>query len=196
MEGRDEEEGEDDEEEGGGGGGGWGLGGGGGGGGGAAARLGGGGARRASRSRVVIQREPSLARARRDDAMTRVRRAMEAFRAIADPLERYVYLRELQRASAETFYRALVREPLELMPFVYTPTVGEACEKYHRLGIETNGVYITADDAGRVGAKLRGHWDRAAAAGARGRAGGAAGPAPPPRGGGRPPAPAPRRRPR
>ena len=103
--------------------------------------------------------------------MTRVRRAMEAFRAIADPLERYVYLRELQRASAETFYRALVREPLELMPFVYTPTVGEACEKYHRLGIETNGVYITADDAGRVGAKLRGHWDRAAAARARAREG-------------------------
>ena len=122
-------------------------------------------------SRVVIQREPSLARARRDDAMTRVRRAMDAFRAIADPLERYVYLRELQRASAETFYRALVREPLELMPFVYTPTVGEACEKYHRLPIETIGVYITADDAGRVGAKLRGHWDRTAAARARAREG-------------------------
>ena len=57
------------------------------------------------------------------------------------------------------------------MPFVYTPTVGEACEKYHRLPIETNGVYITADDAGRVGAKLRGHWDRTAAARARAREG-------------------------
>ena len=83
---------------------------------------------------------------------------MDAFRAIADPLERYVYLRKLQRGDTETFYRALISRPLELMPFVYTPTVGEACERYHDLPTPTNGVYITADDAGAVGAKLRRHW--------------------------------------
>ena len=90
--------------------------------------------------------------------MTRLRRAMDAFRAIADPLERYVYLRTLQRGDTETFYRALISRPLELMPFVYTPTVGEACERYHELPTPVNGVYVTADDAGAVGAKLRRHW--------------------------------------
>ncbi len=83
---------------------------------------------------------------------------MDAFRAIADPLERYVYLRTLQRGDTETFYRALISRPLELMPFVYTPTVGEACERYHELPTPVNGVYVTADDAGAVGAKLRRHW--------------------------------------
>jgi len=90
--------------------------------------------------------------------MPALRTALDAFRAIADPLERYVFLRHLQRRDTSTFYRALVAKPLELMPFVYTPTVGEACERYHELPTEVNGVYITADDAGRVGAKLREHW--------------------------------------
>jgi malic enzyme len=44
---------------------------------------------------------------------------------------------------------------MELLPYVYTPTVGEACQTYHRLPIRTNGVYITADDAGKVGDALR-----------------------------------------
>jgi malate dehydrogenase (oxaloacetate-decarboxylating)(NADP+) len=90
--------------------------------------------------------------------MAALRRALDAFRGLAEPLERYVFLRRLQRSETETFYRALVSKPLELMPFVYTPTVGEACERYHELGTPVNGVYITADDAGRVGAKLRRHW--------------------------------------
>ena len=90
--------------------------------------------------------------------MTRLARALESFRALSSPIERYVRLRELQRADAETFYRALGSAPGELMPFVYTPVVGEACERYHELPISAHGVYITADDAGRVGAKLRRHW--------------------------------------
>ena len=43
---------------------------------------------------------------------------------------------------------------MEIMPYVYTPTVGEACQTYHKLPIETQGVYITAEDAGNVGEAL------------------------------------------
>tara|TARA_B110000977_G_scaffold111436_2_gene144546 strand:+ start:12790 stop:14337 length:1548 start_codon:yes stop_codon:yes gene_type:complete len=66
-----------------------------------------------------------------------------------------VFLRQLQTTDANSFYRLLMNNAMEIMPFVYTPTVGEACETYHQLPIETRGVYITADDAGAVGSALR-----------------------------------------
>ena len=68
------------------------------------------------------------------------------------PIDKYVFLRRLQ-GNADSFYRLLMQNAMEIMPFVYTPTVGEACETYHRLPIQTRGVYITADDAGAVGAR-------------------------------------------
>lgn len=44
-----------------------------------------------------------------------------------------------------------------VLPFIYTPTVGEACEKYHTLpGLKTRGLYLSLQDRGQVLAKLRG----------------------------------------
>eukprot|EP00889_Picochlorum_renovo_P004805 jgi/Picre1/31835/NNA_007184.t1 len=43
------------------------------------------------------------------------------------------------------FYDALIKYCQELLPYLYTPTVGEACQKYHRLPIPTYGVYVRAD---------------------------------------------------
>jgi malate dehydrogenase (oxaloacetate-decarboxylating)(NADP+) len=60
------------------------------------------------------------------------------------PIDKYVFLRRLQSENADSFYRLLMQNAMEIMPFVYTPTVGEACETYHRLPIQTRGVYITA----------------------------------------------------
>ena len=73
---------------------------------------------------------------------------MDAFRAIADPLERYVYLRTLQRGDTETFYRALISRPLELMPFVYTPTVGQACLEFGESFRRPRGMYFNHHDVG------------------------------------------------
>lgn len=87
--------------------------------------------------------------------VSRVAAALRAFRAAPAPIDKYVFLRRLQSENADSFYRLLMTNAMEIMPFVYTPTVGEACETYHRLPIRTNGVYITADDAGAVGAALR-----------------------------------------
>ena len=87
--------------------------------------------------------------------VSRVAAALRAFRAAPAPIDKYVFLRRLQSENADSFYRLLMTNAMEIMPFVYTPTVGEACETYHRLPIKTNGVYITADDAGAVGAALR-----------------------------------------
>ncbi len=58
-------------------------------------------------------------------------------------------LRDLQARNADAFFRLLLAHTELLLPFVYTPTVGEACQQYHRLPISTRGLYIRPSDAGR-----------------------------------------------
>lgn len=57
----------------------------------------------------------------------------------------YLYLRVEQKNNPTVFYDALIKYCQELLPYLYTPTVGEACQKYHRLPIPTYGVYVRAD---------------------------------------------------
>lgn len=61
------------------------------------------------------------------------------------PIDAYLYLRKKQRNQPDTFYDGLIHHCQELLPYLYTPTVGEACQKYHRLNIPTYGVYMRAD---------------------------------------------------
>lgn len=47
------------------------------------------------------------------------------------------------------FYHVLVSHTEDVLPFLYTPTVGEACQRYHQLGIPTYGLYLRASERGR-----------------------------------------------
>lgn len=80
---------------------------------------------------------------------------MAALRALPTDLQRYLALRALQRDNPVLFYKMLVHHVQEILPFVYTPTVGEACQKYHRIGVPTYGLYLRATDAGRFLERLR-----------------------------------------
>jgi malate dehydrogenase (oxaloacetate-decarboxylating)(NADP+) len=62
------------------------------------------------------------------------------------PLDVYLHLRQQQRDRPGLFYRALIEHTSLLMPYLYTPTVGEACQEYHRLAVPTYGVTFRADD--------------------------------------------------
>ena len=64
------------------------------------------------------------------------------------PLDAYVFLRELRRKDEQEFFRLLIAHMNEVLPIVYTPTVGDACAQYHALDIEPVGLYLTPDDAG------------------------------------------------
>ncbi|CAG2163543.1 unnamed protein product [Oppiella nova] len=75
---------------------------------------------------------------------------MANIRAIKEDLTKYMYLRDLQDHNKRLFYRVLQLYTTELMPIVYTPIVGAACQKYSMLFKRPRGLFITVHDAGRV----------------------------------------------
>lgn len=75
---------------------------------------------------------------------------MENLRQIQSDLAKYMFLRDLQDHNKRLFYRVLQVYTKELMPIVYTPIVGLACQKYSLIFKRPRGMFITTNDAGRV----------------------------------------------
>jgi malate dehydrogenase (oxaloacetate-decarboxylating)(NADP+) len=65
-------------------------------------------------------------------------------------LEKYLYLAGLHNRNENLFYRVLIDNMQELMPVIYTPTVGQACQEYSSIFSEPRGIFITKNDRGRV----------------------------------------------
>lgn len=70
-------------------------------------------------------------------------------------LAKYTFLAGLQDRNMTLFYRLLLENLEELMPIVYTPTVGQACLEYSYIYRRPHGVFVTAEHKGSIAEVLR-----------------------------------------
>ena len=86
-------------------------------------------------------------------------RVLDNFRRQPTDLEKYVNLRSVHDRNETLFFGLLIENPDEMMPVVYTPTVGLACQRYTHIYQRPHGLFVSAADRGRV-ADVLANWPR------------------------------------
>jgi malate dehydrogenase (oxaloacetate-decarboxylating)(NADP+) len=77
-------------------------------------------------------------------------RVLGNVRAKANDLERYLYLVSLQDRNETLFYRVVMNHIEEMMPLIYTPTVGKACQEFQHIYRRPRGFYVSLQDRGHI----------------------------------------------
>jgi malate dehydrogenase (oxaloacetate-decarboxylating) len=79
-----------------------------------------------------------------------VERRLKVLRAFETDFERYAFLRELQDSDETLFYALIVSNLEETLPLVYTPTVGEGCQRFSEIWHKPRGVFISYPNRHRI----------------------------------------------
>ena len=88
---------------------------------------------------------------------TQQKRALGNLRRKAYDIEKYIFLSGLQDRNEKLFYRMVIDNIEEIMPLIYTPTVGQACKEFASIFRRAQGFYITPDDKGDI-RKILDNW--------------------------------------
>ena len=89
-----------------------------------------------------------------------VQKILENFRNEPSDIEKYLYLISLQDRNERLFYRVVGDHLHEMVPIIYTPTVGLACQRYGHIWRRARGLFITAQDRGRM-VEVMNNWPHA-----------------------------------
>jgi len=85
-----------------------------------------------------------------------ISRILENFNSKQSDLEKYTYMTNLKNTDENLFYRAVIDNIEKMMPIIYTPTVGQACQEYSRI-FTPQGMFISIKDKGKI-ANLLKNW--------------------------------------
>ncbi len=85
-----------------------------------------------------------------------VKRRLDAFHALGDPLQQYIFLRGLQDTNETLFYALLTQNIEEMMPIIYTPTVGLGCQQFSRIFRKPRGLFLSIPHKDRI-RRILGH---------------------------------------
>ncbi len=78
-----------------------------------------------------------------DTLEEQVERSYEAFCDFQENIEKHIYLRQLQDENETLFYRLMLEHITEMMPIVYTPVVGLACQRFSHIYRRPRGIFIS-----------------------------------------------------
>ena len=79
-----------------------------------------------------------------------VERRLEALRDQPSSFRRYSFLRDLQDINETLFYALLLRNIQEMLPLVYTPTVGEGCQRFSEIWKKPRGLFLSYPNRDRI----------------------------------------------
>jgi len=79
-----------------------------------------------------------------------VTRRLKVLRAFATDFERYAFLRDLQDINETLFYALIAQHLEETLPLVYTPTVGEGCQRFSEIWRKPRGVFLSYPNKHRI----------------------------------------------
>ena len=83
-----------------------------------------------------------------------VKRVMHGLNRKAFDIERYILLSGLQDRNENLFYQVVIEHIEQIMPLIYTPTVGQACKEFSQIFRRSKGFYITPEDKGSIATML------------------------------------------
>ena len=79
-----------------------------------------------------------------------ISRRLDALRGFPTAFQRYAFLRDLQDTNETLFYALLVRSLEEMLPLVYTPTVGEGCQLFSTIWRKPRGLFVSYPNRYRI----------------------------------------------
>ncbi|MCG6876591.1 MAG: NAD-dependent malic enzyme [Betaproteobacteria bacterium] len=84
-----------------------------------------------------------------------VERVLENLRQLPTALDKFINLNGLHDRNEALFFRVVSDHPDEMMPLIYTPTVGLACQRFAHIFQRPRGMFISTGDRGRIAPVLR-----------------------------------------
>lgn len=79
-----------------------------------------------------------------------VERAYQQYQNFENDMDKHVYLRNIQDTNETLFYRLVQNHVTEMMPIIYTPTVGAACENFSNIYRRGRGLFISYENRDRI----------------------------------------------